>query len=195
MADIYTFTAIITSTTILVEMYHLYESTTNVFLPEARPATLADEDHVLASHGFGRVRDWDLGPNGDVRARVRMIDNEFGGTRAVRLWDAIGTTHGELETVVVGIRDGMPTINDGDLITDMDESVLYVVAGSRFECGPARIHMVREGGHWEDRYTEELLFGRVLNGQRRHASPVPRRPPAPAGGLFHACELVHTPLA
>ena len=169
MADIFTFTAIITGLQIRVEMDHLYEGKTEVVFTEARPATLADADHVLASHGFGRVRDWDLGPNGDVRARVRMIDNEFGGTRAVRLWDAIGTTHGELETVVVGIRDGMPTINDGDLITDMDESVLYVVAGSRFECGTARIHMVREGGTWEDRYTEEFPFGQVVKVARRKA--------------------------
>src|SRR5690554_2353821 len=169
MADIFTFTAIITGLQIRVEMDHLYKGKTEVVFTEARPATLADADHVLAAHGFGRVRDWDLGPNGDVRARVRKVDNEFGGTRAVRLWDAIGTTHGELETVVVGIQGGMPTIQVGDIITDMDESVPYVVAGTRFECGTARIHMVREGGTWEDRYTEEFPFGQVVKVARRKA--------------------------
>src|SRR5690606_11789208 len=179
MTDIITFTAIITVTTISVEMTSTYAGTTEVVFTEARPATLPDADHVLAAHGFGRVRDWDLGPNGDVRAQVRMIDNECGGTRAVRLWDAIGTTRGELETVVVGIRDGMPTINDGELITDMDESGLYVVAGSGLECGTARIHMAREGGNWEDRCTEDFHFGQVVKVARRKARPLPRRPPAP----------------
>jgi|ADGO01.1.fsa_nt_gi hypothetical protein len=169
MADIFTFTAIITGLQIRVEMDHLYEGKTEVVFTEARPATLADADHALAAHGFGRVRDWDLGPNGDVRARVRMIDNEFGGTRAARLWDAIGTTHEELDTVVVGIRDGVPTVDVGDLITDMDESELYVVAGARFECGTARIHMVREGETWEDRYTGEFPFGQVVKVARRKA--------------------------
>lgn len=169
MADIFTFTAIITGVQIRVELTATYAGTTEVVFTEARPATLADADHALAAHGFGRVRDWDLGPNGDVRARVRKVDNEFNGTRAARLWDAIGTTHGELETVVVGIRDGMPTINDGDLITDMDESELYVVAGSRFECGTARIHQVREGKTWDDRYTGEFPFGQVVKVARRKA--------------------------
>jgi len=169
MADTYTFTAIITGTTISVEMDHLYKGKTEVVFTEDRPATLADADHALAAHGFGRVRDWDLGPNGDVRARVRKVDNEFGGTRAARLWDAIGTTHGELEPVVVGIRDGMFTINDGDLITDMDESELYVVASSRFECGTARIHMVGEGKTWDQRYTTDFPFGTVVKVARRKA--------------------------
>lgn len=169
MTDIFTFTAIITGLQIRVELTATYAETTEVVFTEARPATLADADHVLAAHGFGRVRDWDLGPNGDVRAQVRKVDNEFNGTRAACLWDAIGTTHGELETVVVGIQDGMPTINDGDLITDMDESVPYVVAGSRFEGGIARIHMVGEGKTWDQRYTGEFPFGQVVKVARRKA--------------------------
>ena len=169
MADIHTFTAIITGTAISVEMDHLYEGTTEVVFTEARPATLADADHALAAHGFGRVQNWDLGPNGDVRARVRRSDNQFNGTRAARLWDAIGTTHGELETVVLTIQDGMPTVNDGDLITDLEESELYVVAGSRFESEIARIHMVGEGKTWDQRYTTDFPFGSVVKVARRKA--------------------------
>lgn len=166
MADI--FTAIITGTTIRVEMT-TYAGTTSVVFAEDRPATLADADQALAAHGFGRVQNWDLGPNGDVRAQVRTIDNEFGGTRAARLWSLVGTTHEDLDTEVVGIRNGVPTVQVGDLITDLEESNLYVVAGARFEGGVARIHMVREGGTWESRFTGEFPFGQVVKVARRKA--------------------------
>lgn len=169
MADNYTFTAIITDTHILVKLTAEYEGKVEVVFTESRPADLAEADTALAAHGFGRVRDWDLGPNGTVQARVAMVDNQFNGTRAARLWDAIGTTHEELETVAVGIRGGMPTINDGDLITDMDESELYVVAGSRFECGTAKIHQVGEGKTWDQRYTGYFPFGHRVKVARRKA--------------------------
>ena len=51
----------------------------------------------------------------------------------------------------------------------MDESELYVVAGSQFECGTAKIHQVREGKTWEDRYTGYFPFGQVVKVARRKA--------------------------
>jgi len=114
---------------------------------EARPATLADADKALAFYSLARTAPWELDNNGGVEAPVAKIDNRFNGTVAARLDQAVGTTHGEFEPV------SATTVQDGDLITDSEFSEVYVVAGSSLESGAMKIHMVREGQTWEDRYT------------------------------------------
>lgn len=88
-------------------------------------------------------------------------DNQFNGTVAVNLWAAVGTTHEGFETVRAS------TIENGDIITDSELSELYVVAGSSWESGAMKVHMVAEGKTWADRYTSE--FSGVVTLARRKA--------------------------
>lgn len=146
MATEYRIEAIITPTEIRVEFRDVFADTCEVSFREPRPATLAEADTALAAYGLARVRGWDLGPDGDVRARVSMIDNQFNGVRAARLDAKIGTTHDEV--TMVPARQ----VENGDIITDRDQCALYVVAGSAQEMGEVRISMVGEGQSWADRY-------------------------------------------
>lgn len=161
-------TAIITGTAIRVEMRDLLGTVEQVFT-EPRPATFAHADTALAAHGFGRIRgwSWNLGEQGTVTAQLQVIDNRFNGTRAARLDQAIGTTHGKLETVPAS------SVNNGDIITDLEECALYVVAGSNpgwNNYGPAiRVHMVGEGKVWDDRYTTDFPAGQLVKVARRKA--------------------------
>jgi hypothetical protein len=163
MADIFTIIAIITGVSIRVEIVATYAATTETAFTEVRPATLAEADRVLAAYGFGRVGNWDLGSNGDVIARVRMIDNLFNGTRAARIWQALGNTHTELERSQAG------SVENGDIISDLEMSEVYVVAGCSLEGDTMKIHMVREGKTWTDRYTTEFHPNQAVMVARRKA--------------------------
>lgn len=161
MGDIFTTTARITGVSIEIVLTAQYAGTTEVVATEARPANFQEADTFLAVHGFRRVRNWDLADLGMVEAKVQMVDNQFGGTRAARLWDAVGTTHGEWETAQAR------TVEDGDLISDMEISEPYVVAGSRFELDTMRVHMVRDGGVWAERHTTDFHASTLVKVARR----------------------------
>lgn len=163
MGDIFTTTARITGVSIEIVLTAQYAGTTEVVATEPRPASFQEADTFLAVHGLRRVRNWDLADLGMVEAKVQMVDNQFGGTRAARLWDAVGTTHGEWETAQA------KTVQDGDLISDMEVSEPYVVAGSRFELDTMRVHMVREGGVWAERHTTDFPASQLVKVARRKA--------------------------
>lgn len=163
MADVFTFTALISGVSIEIVMEAQYAGTREVVATEARPASFQEAETFLAVHGFRKVRNWDLGELGMVSARVGQVDNKFGGTRAARLWDAVGTTHGEWETAQAR------TVEDGDLISDLEVSEPYVVAGSRFEMDTMRVHMVRDGGVWAERYTTDFPASQLVKVARRKA--------------------------
>jgi len=128
---------------------------------EARPANLADADTFLAFHSMVRTGSWDLGEAGSVTAPVALADNRFNGTVAARLDQAVGTTHDEW--MVLPVRE----VQDGDLISDMEISAPYVVAGSRFESGTMRVHMVGEGKVWDDRFTTDFPSHRLVQVARK----------------------------
>lgn len=124
---------------------------------EARPASLADADEALFAHGFGRVRAWDLGENGTVTAAVATVDNKFNGVRAARLDVMVGAeSHHNLELCLA--RE----VQDGDLITSEPGCPLAVVAGSRYESGTMRLHMVGECKVWDERHTTTFPADRPL---------------------------------
>lgn len=116
----------------------------------AQPSSFLEADRELAFHSLARTAAWDLDTNGTVSAPVAPMDNRFNGTVAARLDQAVGTTHGEFELVSAS------TIENGDLITDSEFSEVYVVAGSSWESGLMKVHMVREMGTWEDRHTSQF---------------------------------------
>lgn len=163
MGTVYEVTATITGTAIRAELRDLYAGTAEVAFTEPRPATLAEADVALAAHGLGRVRDWDLGADGTVVARVQFVDNMFNGVRAARLEQAVGTTHGQVETAPAG------SVQDGDLIGALDDGPLYVVAGSRPGPETMRVHMVGEGRTWGDRRTTDFPAGQLVRIARRRA--------------------------
>ncbi|HEU4751976.1 MAG TPA: hypothetical protein VFU47_02630 [Armatimonadota bacterium] len=167
MGDIFTTTARITGVAIEIIMTALYAGTTKVVATEPRPANFQEADTFLAFHGFRRVRDWDLADLGMVEARVQMVDNRFNGTVAARLWDAVGTTHEEWVTMTAGELASAEL--DGWLISDMELSAPYVVAGSSLELGTAKIHMVGEGQVWAERFTGEFPAGQLVKVARRKA--------------------------
>lgn len=120
---------------------------------EPRPATLAEADAMLAFYSLGRTTAWDLAPAVGVAASVQRIDNRFNGVSAARLWQRIGTTHGQDFLPVLASE-----VEPGWLITDQDHSEVYLVAGQSVELTTAKIHMVSEGKTWDERHTGE--FGR-----------------------------------
>ena len=128
---------------------------------EARPASLADADTMLAFHSMARTAAWDLGEAGSLTAPVQDIsrENVFNGTVAARLDQAVGTTHDEIELTSAS------KIENGDIITDADRCVLYVVAGSSWESDAMTVHMVAEGKTWNDRYTSR--FGGLVHVARK----------------------------
>jgi hypothetical protein len=130
---------------------------------EPRPATLAEADTMLAFYSLARTAEWDLAPAVGVCAPVARVDNRFSGTVAARLNQAVGTTHEEFEVMPAHRAE------DGDLISDLDISDLYVVAGSRREGDIMRIHMVSEGKTWEDRYTTNFPANQFVQVARRKA--------------------------
>lgn len=160
MGDIFTTTAIITDTEIRIERDARFAAYVDVVAIEERPDNLADADTMLAFHGFRRVRPWDLGAVSGLSAPVKMIDNQFNGVRAARLWQAVGTTHEEWEVLLAS------EVNNGDLISDMEISEPYVVAGSRRELEVMCVHMIREGGAWESRYTADFPVGQLVQVAR-----------------------------
>jgi hypothetical protein len=127
---------------------------------EARPASLADADTFLAAHSFRRTAPWDL-VGGMVGAPVETIDNVFDGTVAARLWEAVGTTHEPFE--VMSAR----AARDGDLISDLEISEVYVVAAWRYELDVMRIHMVGEGRTWDERYTTDFPADQLVQVARQ----------------------------
>lgn len=161
MGDIFTTVAVITSVAIRIEVRARYAGTIEIVATESRPATLADADTFLAFHGFRRVRDWDLDANGGLEARARMVVNQFNGTVAARLDQAVGTTHGEFEYA------NACKVENGDLISDSELSEVYVVAGSSTDGDATKIHMVGEGKTWEDRYTGHFIPQQLVKVARK----------------------------
>jgi hypothetical protein len=129
---------------------------------EARPASFAAADTMLAANGYGRTAAWELDEAGNVSAPVAQIDNLFNGTRAARLDQAVGTTHEEF------VMTNASKVENGDLISDRELSALYVVAGSSLETG-MKVHMVAEGKTWSDRFTTEFLREELVMVARRKA--------------------------
>jgi hypothetical protein len=153
------FSAIITGSSIVLAEVNDAGLTSWLIGEETRPGSFADADTFLAWHGYGRTEAWDLTGAGVV-ARVERVDNLFNGTRAARLDQAVGTTHGPWKL-------GLATsIQDGDLITDQEFSATYVVAGSAPQDGGMKIHMVGEGQVWDDRHTS-VFHGGVLIARKR----------------------------
>lgn len=162
MGDVFTTTAIITGTEIRVQTRGQYTGHVEVAFTEARPASLADADMVLALHSLRRVLDWDLGADGTVQARVALVDNRFGGTVAARIEGHLGSTHEELSICFVG------NLEPGDLISSAPSGEpVYVVAGCSTEMGETKIHMVGEGQTWEERYTASWPAGSVVWGAHK----------------------------
>jgi hypothetical protein len=141
-----TFTAVITTATLVLAEVNDSGLTSQLIAEEPRPESFAAADTALAAHGYARTEAWDLTGAG-VIATVEVVDNMFNGIRAARLDQAVGTTHDEFEPVLA------TSLRDGDLITDQDRSAIYVVAGSSLESGAMKVHAVGEGKTWEDRYT------------------------------------------
>ena len=149
-------TATISATAIVIE-HAENGSPFNVLASEDRPANLAAADTMLAFHGYGTVGGWDLGPNGTVAAQVKRVDNKFNGVTAARLWERIGTTHGQDFLPVLASE-----VEPGWLITDQDHSEVYLVAGQSVELDTAKIHMVSEGKTWDDRFTSGFHRDRLV---------------------------------
>jgi hypothetical protein len=141
-------TATITGVSLVVE--HNNSSGTHSHIIGVRPASFLEADRALAFVSLGRTSAWDLDTDGGVTATVAPVDNRFNGVVAARLDQAVGTTHGEFELALAA------SVNNGDLVTDRDFSEVYLVAGSSTECGVTKLHMVREMGTWESRYTGEF---------------------------------------
>jgi len=140
-------TATITGVSLVVAERNDLGLVCQTLVNEDRPASFDSADEALAFASLGRITAWELDANGGVEAVVAPIDNRFNGTVAARLWDAVGTTHEPFEMVLA------TSVQDGDIITDAEESELYVVAGSRPEDGGMKIHMVAGRKTWADRYT------------------------------------------
>jgi hypothetical protein len=141
--------ATITGSTLVVAERNEIGLVTEIKLEVARPANLAAADIELAAAGLGRVGAWDL--DGDnLSAPVGPMDNEFNGVRAAKLWDKVGVTHDEFELALAS------TVENGDLVTDSEFCVPYLVGGSSTECGVTKLHMVGEGQTWGDRHTGEF---------------------------------------
>ena len=156
-----TITATITGVSLFVAERNDSGLICQTLVNEARPASLDSADEALAFASLGRTSAWDLDANGGVEATVAPVDNRFNGTVAARLWEAVGTTHEPFETVLAS------TIQNGDIITDSEMSELYVVAGSSWESGSMKVHMVAGRKTWADRYTSE--FAGVVTLARRKA--------------------------
>jgi hypothetical protein len=159
---IYTFTAHIAHGSIYVELFDAV-STPQVVAKESRPDTLAKADTMLTYHGFRRVRGWDLDARDGVCARVKMVKNVFGGTRAARLWEAVGTTHKDFEMIAAS------QVEVGDLISDRETSEPYVVADCRSHDpdGYRRILLVSEGEVWEEGFTSDFPLGQMVRVAKR----------------------------
>lgn len=152
-------TAHITETSILFSQRNDFNRVATV-ATESRPASLADADTFLAFHGYGRTGAWDLAGVG-LSAPVTQIDNMFNGVRAARLDQAVGTTHDEFE---VAFAD---SVMGGDLISDMELSEIYVVAGGSLSDTTQKIHMVGEMKTWEDRYTTDFPRHQLVQVARK----------------------------
>jgi len=148
-----TLAAHITGVGVLVSETNEVTGVVRTVATEPRPATFAAADTFLAVHSLGRTAPWELGESGMVSAPVAKVDNRFNGTVAARLWDAIGTTHEELAPM--SARE-LVCRETGDLISDLDVTEPYVVAGSSLDGITAKVHMVREGGTWEERYSTDF---------------------------------------
>lgn len=145
--------ATISPVAIVIEHVETGRGAFNKVASERRPLSLGDADTMLAFHGYGRVEGWDLGAYDTVTAPVRPVDNRFNGVTAARLWQRIGTTHGQDFLPVLASE-----VEPGWLITDREQSEVYLVAGQSVELTIAKIHMVSEGKTWDERHTGE--FGR-----------------------------------
>jgi hypothetical protein len=150
------FSAVITGQTIVLVERNSSGLVCQTLGEEARPASLADADMALAAMGYGRTAGWDL-ESENLAAPIERVDNSFNGVRAARFDAALGTTHADRFELV-----SAATVENGDLVTDAEESVIYVVAGSD---GTGKIHMVAEGKTWEDRHTS--TFGLIRVARKR----------------------------
>lgn len=158
-----TITATITAETIVLAERNDLGLTCRVIAEEARPGSFADADAFLAFHSYGRNGAWELTCEGAVEASAAPVDNRFNGTVAARLDRAVGTTHD------AWVVDQACNVDNGDLVSDMDASAVYVVGGSSTECGTTKLHMVAECKTWADRYTGEFVSGELVRRARRRA--------------------------
>lgn len=126
-----------------------------------RPASLADADRVLAASSLIRTGAWDLSANGTVSAPLRRMDNVFNGTVAANLDTAVGTTHDEWVTVRA------EDVENGDLVSDLEFSETYVVAGCSHDGSMFKIHQVRDGKEWADRFTGHFHPNQLVECARK----------------------------
>lgn len=148
-------TATISSVAIVIEVIETTHA--QMVANETRPASFATADTMLAFNGYRRTAPWNLGPNGTVTAPLAVADNRFAGVTAARLWERIGTTHGQDFLPVLASE-----VEPGWLITDQDHSEVYLVAGQSVELETAKIHMVGEGQVWDERFTGEFHRDRLV---------------------------------
>lgn len=146
-------TATISPVAIVVENVDTTSGPFHKLASEKRPMDLEAADTMLAFHGYGRTTAWDLGAYDTVVAEVQRVDNTFAGVTAARLWARLGTTHSQNFLPVLASQ-----VEPGWLITDHEQSEVYLVAGQSVELETAKIHMVSEGKTWDERHTGE--FGR-----------------------------------
>jgi hypothetical protein len=142
--------ATITSGNIVLAEINDAGLTAHLIGEEDRPANFAAADMALAAHGYGRVGAWDLGGADHITAPIEKVDNLFNGVRAARFDDALGTTHDQFELATAA------SVGNGDLVTDSEFSEIYLVAGSSTELGVTKLHMVREGGTWDQHHTGQF---------------------------------------
>lgn len=154
-------TATITGVSIVVAERNDMGLICETFLIEDRPASFELADVALATVSMVRTGPWELGADGTVEAPVTEIDNTFHGVVAARIWDKVETTHSEW--IAVAAR----WVEDGDLISDMELSEAYVVAGSRISEDTARVHMVGEAKTWNDRHTTDFPAGQLVMVARK----------------------------
>ena len=155
-----TYSAHITGVGVLITESNEVTGVKRTVATETRPATFAAADTFLAVHSFRRTQDWELGAAGMVSAPLARMDNRFNGTVAARLDQAVGTTHGPFEMMTA--RELVCSELEGQLITDSEQSVPYVVAGSSLDGMTAKVHMVGEGQDWSQRYTTEFHPDRIV---------------------------------
>lgn len=141
--------AVITGSTIVLAEINDSGLTSRLIAEAARPESFETAATFLAEHGYRVTGSWDLSGAG-VQALVRKLDNLFDGVRAANLDAKVGTTHSEFRPVAAR------TVNNGDLVSDVELTETYLVGGSSTDGDVTKLHMVREGGEWNDRYTGEF---------------------------------------
>ena len=150
-----TYTAHITGVEVLITESNEVTGVKRNVASESRPATFAAAEVFLAFHSFRIAQDWELGAAGMVSAPLERMDNRFNGTVAARLDSAVGTTHEPFAPITA--RELACSELNGDLISDSEITEVYVVAGSSLDGPDVKVHMVREGQDWNQRYTGHFI--------------------------------------